>query len=369
MFRIHFPYFDPSKDVLPLAAACGIGRRGPSAGVTAKRFENLNAEARKYFEATPVEEAQLVFYPHCFYQGGDAARAAQLARQYDLPCIFVKHGDDPNGAGADYGTVFHESLFASRRRQNERVIPPFVDDPLHATEQNLQIREKRDRPLVGFCGFTGSAFAFPVYSVLRPEKLTGLLLRRRAIRALKKSKACETAFILRSQYWGGALGLTERRIKALFAKVSGASGPIDLSRNLETEARVHREFVRNILDTDYTLCIRGAGNYSYRFYEVLAAGRIPVFVNTDCELPFSDRIDWKRHCVWVGQNSLDRIGDAVAAFHSALTPAAFRDLQRENRRLYETYFTPLNYYRTLLAGFVREPIGSQPIGREPIGQR
>ncbi|MEQ1934043.1 MAG: exostosin family protein [Fimbriimonadaceae bacterium] len=358
MFRIHFPCFDPSKPVLPLAAACGLGSQGLSEGVSARRFETLNAEARKSFQATAIAEAQVVFYPHCFDGSEETQRCAQLAREHDLPCVFVKHGDDPGDVQIDYGTIFYESLFASRRKENEHVIPPFVDDPLQTTRAVLAIREKNARPLVGFCGFIGSPLAFPIYRAIRPEKLTGLLLRRRAIRALQRSKECGTAFILRRQYWGGALGLTERRMKAIAAKVFGASSArIDLRRNLEMESRVHEEFVRNIMETDYTLCVRGAGNYSYRFYEVLAAGRIPVFVNTDCELPFADRIDWKRHCVWVEGDSLDRIGEAVAAFHASIPAARFRDLQQENRQLYETYFTPVNYYRTMLGELVREPIG------------
>ncbi|MEQ1948422.1 MAG: exostosin family protein [Bryobacteraceae bacterium] len=360
MFRIHFPFFDPFKPVLPLAAACGLGHQAPAEGVSARRFEKLNSEGGMSFQAAAIQEAQVVFYPHCFDASDDAKRCAELAREHDLPCVFVKHGDDPGDLQIDYGTIFYESLFASRRKENEHVIPPFVDDPLETTEAPPAIREKNARPLVGFCGFTGSPLAFPVYRAIRPEKLTGLLLRRRAIRALRRSKECDTAFILRRQYWGGALGLTERRMKAIAAKLFGTSSTgLDLRRNLETEARVHHEFVRNILETDYTLCVRGAGNYSYRFYEVLAAGRIPVFVNTDCELPFADRIDWKRHCVWVEEKSLERIGDAVAAFHASISPARFRDLQRENRQLYETYFTPVNYYRTVLGELVREPIAKR----------
>ena len=35
-----------------------------------------------------------------------------------------------------------------------------------------------------------------------------------------------------------------------------------------------------MLASPYILCVRGAGNYSARFYEALALGRIPVLVNT-----------------------------------------------------------------------------------------
>ena len=40
------------------------------------------------------------------------------------------------------------------------------------------------------------------------------------------------------------------------------------------------EYYENLLDSDYILCIRGAGNFSIRLYETLMVGRIPIFVNT-----------------------------------------------------------------------------------------
>ena len=45
------------------------------------------------------------------------------------------------------------------------------------------------------------------------------------------------------------------------------------------------EYWNNMLSAPFTLCVRGNGNFSVRFYETLALGRIPVFYNSDCVLP------------------------------------------------------------------------------------
>ena len=42
----------------------------------------------------------------------------------------------------------------------------------------------------------------------------------------------------------------------------------------------------------FSVCCRGAGNYSVRFYETLRAGRIPVLLDSDMPLPFEDEINW-----------------------------------------------------------------------------
>src|SRR5690606_19049993 len=86
---------------------------------------------------------------------------------------------------------------------------------------------------------------------------------------------------------------------------------------------------------DYVLCVRGAGNFSVRFYETLLMGRIPIFVNTDCLLPFEDKINWKKHVVWIEWKERSNIANIVADFHSKLTDKQFEDLQKSNRKLWK----------------------------------
>ena len=97
-------------------------------------------------------------------------------------------------------------------------------------------------------------------------------------------------------------------------------------------------FFNNIQDTDYTVCIRGGGNFSARFYETLAVGRIPIFINTDCMLPFSNEINWDKHVIWIEKNEITDIEKKVIEFHSSLTPKRFQKLQISNRKLWENYF-------------------------------
>lgn len=54
----------------------------------------------------------------------------------------------------------------------------------------------------------------------------------------------------------------------------------------------HRqEFAEHMARTSYVLCPRGCENYSYRAYEALRFGRIPVIIDSDMVLPSS--IDWE----------------------------------------------------------------------------
>jgi hypothetical protein len=50
------------------------------------------------------------------------------------------------------------------------------------------------------------------------------------------------------------------------------------------------EFLTNLKNSLFCFCFRGAGNFSYRLYECLMMGRIPVLIDTDCVLPHYDEI-------------------------------------------------------------------------------
>jgi len=130
----------------------------------------------------------------------------------------------------------------------------------------------------------------------------------------------ESNFILRGTFWAGAVG--------------------DSSSLMEAR----REYVRNMEESDYVLCVRGIGNFSYRLYETLSMGRIPIFVDTDCVLPLDFEIDWRDYCVWVDTDEIDRIGDRVLEFQESLGEAEFEERQSACRRLWETRISPEGFF-------------------------
>lgn len=89
-----------------------------------------------------------------------------------------------------------------------------------------------------------------------------------------------------------------------------------------------------MFDSDYIMCARGAGNFSYRFYEVMCSGRIPLFVDTDCLLPHDRWINWRDYCVWVDETEASQVAERLVDFHNALSPDAYEEIQYACRRLW-----------------------------------
>lgn len=104
---------------------------------------------------------------------------------------------------------------------------------------------------------------------------------------------------------------------------------LDLDRAEDELA--HRTFLERVQASDYGLAVRGLGNYSYRLYEILAAGRMAVLVQTDMPLPRSACVPWEQICVEVPLRSARRLDRIVADHHRGFDDASWRATQELSR--------------------------------------
>jgi len=114
--------------------------------------------------------------------------------------------------------------------------------------------------------------------------------------------------------------------------------------DLLTMRKQKEEFVANMINSDYILCARGGGNFSFRFYETLSCGRIPLFIDTDCVLPYDFEIDYKNYCVWVDNHELSQADKILYNFHENISEADFISLQCNCRRLWKDYLSPEGFF-------------------------
>jgi hypothetical protein len=100
------------------------------------------------------------------------------------------------------------------------------------------------------------------------------------------------------------------------------------------------EFNQNLLNNLYNVCVRGAGNFTYRFFETLSVGRIPIFIDTDTPLPFENIIDYKKHCVIVNYKQLPMVEDLIEEFENNNN---LEEVQFSNYKLYNEFLSPKGF--------------------------
>ncbi len=240
--------------------------------------------------------------------------------------------------------VFRQSLLASQRKPHDFAMNAVYEDLVKCYLDNkLSIRQKKDKPVIGFTGFANKLswdikLKEFIYQIAMLPKggadylpYRGHRIRTEALNYLSQSPGIETNFVIRDNM-------------VFFNET------IDVARKLQLRI----EYVNSIVNSDYMLCCRGRGNFSFRLFEVLCCGRIPIFIDTDCVLPFDFAIDWKKYCVWVDSQELPHIAEKVIDFHQNISPQEFIDLQYECRKLWEKMLSNEGYFSNFWQHFHAE---------------
>lgn len=114
------------------------------------------------------------------------------------------------------------------------------------------------------------------------------------------------------------------------------------NQSKEGQKLAQEEYISNIQKNAYTLCMRGIENYSFRLYEVMSAGRIPIIIDTNIRLPELESLKWEEFSVIVPYSEVGNIGKIVAAFHDRLSDDDFAEVCRKSRAAFEELL-PHNY--------------------------
>lgn len=307
----------------------------------------------KYFHRTSIDEADYIVSPVSWvYKGNNEAicRLNKLAKAHNKPLIVFYETDpiEPLPEEFSNAIIFRTSLNRSKCLKNEYAFPAFIEYDQNYTLETIAWSEG---PRVGFCGYVDNSFYTKSklksffkrvgyqYILANPKlnyvlnklgiyitKHEGRKIRTQALALLNQDARIYTDFISRDKHYNGL----------------GDVSPEVYQKHFEESRKTFRE---NILSNHYTLAPRGGGNYSYRLYEILAFGRVPVFINTDCLLPYHDTIPWKEHCIWVEEKDICELPDRIIEFHQGVGIEAFKKLQYDCHVFWKEYLSLDGFFR------------------------
>jgi Exostosin family len=261
----------------------------------------------------------------------------KISKKYNKPIWIYTAGDYGFTNYIQNSYTFRLGGFKSKLSDDTFIMPSFVNDPyLNSISQEFSVLKKENQPTIGFVGHAQSGLKKYVSELMnhlkyRFKKSCGLMVadsqvfypssvkRANYLAALQRSKLLKTNFILRNNYRGGVQNELEKQEST-------------------------KDFYNNIFNNAYTFCMRGVGNFSVRFYETLAVGRIPILMDTDCKLPLDNLIDWNKHCVILDEKSKASFEEQILNFHNSKSEMAFETIQKENRLLWETHLILHKYF-------------------------
>ncbi len=271
----------------------------------------------------------------------EALAEIENARAHNKEIVIFNGGDSPANLPFDDVILFESAGYRSTPGlRYHSAQPSYIADYVQQyCGGELQLRHKTPKPVVGFCGQASLSPAQTAWRSLRlqwrqhqyrqgkikwePAPFETSSFRSRVLKEFEGKDGIQTNYLLRSQYHGGD------------------------KNDKDLQARLKTDFVNNILNSDYTVCMRGGGNFSVRFYETLCLGRIPIFIDTDCLLPYQDVIDYKSIFPWIDMKDLPDASEILLDFHSRLSADDFKNLQVTCRNLWIEHMTADGFFRDL----------------------
>jgi hypothetical protein len=93
-------------------------------------------------------------------------------------------------------------------------------------------------------------------------------------------------------------------------------------------------FLRKTSESIFSLCPRGYGASSFRFYEALQLGAVPIFVTDKAWFPFDDVVDWDSFSIRIHESEIQGIPDILVE----MVPFASKMVEA-GKEAYNQYFS------------------------------
>jgi len=241
-----------------------------------------------------------------------------LGEQYLI--LFSDRGDFPLRPRIRNAIALRVALQPRETRSNKLIFPYNV-----ANLESLKFRNYSDNPQISFMGLVAKntlgrkvrAFRSAPFS---PMQGNGAATRRKYLHSLDRTGLNFTR-VLRNSY-----------------------GAIKDLQDSHLEKR--QEYLEFLSNSDVVVAPRGDTNQSMRFFEVLSAGRIPLFPDTKIQLPTTTQPFPERFLIKTGFHPED-IKDGVINFWASLNVAEYHSLQVEIRNYFVNYLEFNAFLRNL----------------------
>jgi hypothetical protein len=302
-------------------------------------FSQFIAENR-YTEVDSIQDCDVAIYPNKAFTPETLAfdssvfQAAKTAERYGKPLIVDATSDSDVLLDIPSARILRNGLYKSLKRPFETECPYWSNDRTKRGLDSLNIASKGKKPVVGFCGTTSSRGKLANLSkYIVPDAVTKLVLSQGRLSRRVDPRITE----------GMSLQLRETAMN-LIAADSRLEVSFDVSNNRQSyyinnesnKIALENLFIANTDKSDYVLCVRGAGNFSGRFYMALNAGRIPVVIDTDGVIPYEERL----HMIKVPLNSFNKLGEIIAEHFETTSEQELKEMKRENRLAYHQLLSP-----------------------------
>lgn len=109
------------------------------------------------------------------------------------------------------------------------------------------------------------------------------------------------------------------------------------TKGWEQEIKIDQltDFIESSLKSKFVLCPRGYGATSFRLYEAMQLGAVPVYISDRFWMPWQHELNWHEFCVIIPENSIQNLSNILRSIPDEM----YNSMQRKIKEIYNNYFT------------------------------
>lgn len=227
---------------------------------------------------------------------------------------------------AENVVLFASSIDYNNDLKNVFALPILLNqDPMEEIQKHKIILNKNPLRRIGWRGNSKISFGKLIYAYVRAVLLS---IYRKDFRGPRKQNS--TVF--------RAMVLSKLEKILPDSSLDLISRTFFYKKNMSGALKQRIEFLNCLNDNWFSLVIRGYGNWSYRFYETMAMGRIPLIVNPDHSkhtLPFQNSIDYTQSCMIIDNKKMNR---SFLNEMLDLKESTIKEMGAKNRQIFLKYY-------------------------------
>jgi len=141
------------------------------------------------------------------------------------------------------------------------------------------------------------------------------------------------------KYMGSYVGRPTHKIRIKLEKKLSKEKSFFIKNidNMSSEISIDNQdiFKRTMLASYFSICPRGFGPTSFRLYESIANGVVPVYISNNHFLPFEEKIDWNNFSIILKPQSINKIPKLLK---SKIDNGSYDVMKKELDSIKDKYF-------------------------------
>ena len=122
---------------------------------------------------------------------------------------------------------------------------------------------------------------------------------------------------------------------------------VNLKRWTPSITEEYQEYYKDIMRrSEFALCPRGYGATSYRMYEAMQFGAIPVYISDVFWIPFENEVNWYEFCVMIPPSHIDEMAFVL----SAISREQKELMRSKMKEAYNEHFTAKKIINKIING-------------------